>query len=154
MTTSAGYYRFHIGDLVRCRGFVGEAPVLEFLQKADRCGDLEGEKVTEHQLIQAAGSAAGELGIRLGYLTAVPLRPGREPACYAVIIEHPDIPDGRLASQFLDLLDRGLIELNFLYRARRREGVLGPPRLVRIPAGAWSEVVGKVTTTGECRRHD
>jgi hypothetical protein len=141
MTTSAGYYRFHIGDLVRCRGFVGEAPVLEFLQKVDRCGDLEGEKVTEHQFIQAAGDAAGALGIRLGYVTAIPWRPGREPPCYAVIIEHNDIADEALARRFLDALDRGLTEMNFLYRARRREGVLGPPRLVRIPKGAWGDFV-------------
>ncbi|MBI5758303.1 MAG: GH3 auxin-responsive promoter family protein [Planctomycetales bacterium] len=141
MTTSAGYYRFHIGDLVRCRGFVGEAPVLEFLQKVDRCGDLEGEKVTEHQFVQAVGDAAGALGIRLGYVTAIPWRPGREPPCYAVIIEHSDIADETLARRFLDALDRGLMETNFLYRARRREGVLGPPRLVRIPQGAWGDFV-------------
>ena len=30
---------------------------------------------------------------------------------------------------------------NFLYSARRREQVLGPPRLLRIPTGAWSHFV-------------
>jgi len=30
---------------------------------------------------------------------------------------------------------------NFLYSARRREGVLGHPRLVRIPTGAWDNYV-------------
>src|SRR5262249_32697850 len=71
-TTSSGYYRFNIGDIVRCRGFLGEAPLLEFLQKGDRCADLEGEKVTEHQFVEAAGTAASELAIRLGYVTVVP----------------------------------------------------------------------------------
>ena len=54
MTTHSGYFRFQIGDLMRCRGFVGEAPVLEFLQKSGRCGDLEGEKLTERQFLDAA----------------------------------------------------------------------------------------------------
>jgi hypothetical protein len=141
MTTSSGYYRFNIGDIVRCRGFVGQAPLLEFLQKGDRCGDLEGEKVTEHQFVQAAGEAASDLGIRLGYVTAVPTRPLRESPCYIVIVEQGDIPDEGQARNFLEAVDRRLSAVNFLYSARRREQVLGSPRLWRIPTGAWSQYV-------------
>lgn len=141
MTTSSGYYRFNIGDIVRCRGFVGQSPLLEFLQKGDRCGDLEGEKVTEHQFVQAAGEAAGALGIRLGYVTAVPMRPLRELPCYVVIVEQGDIPEDGQAQNFLEGVDRGLSATNFLYSARRREQVLGSPRLWRIPTGAWSQYV-------------
>ena len=141
MTTYSGYFRFNIGDIVRCRGFVGQAPLLEFLQKGDRCGDLEGEKVTEHQFLEAASAAAVELGIRLGFVTAVPSRPGRELACYQIIIEYIDVPDIGLARRFLEETDQRLRASNFLYSARRREKVLGPPRLVRIPTGAWGQHV-------------
>jgi hypothetical protein len=146
MTTSSGYYRFNIGDIVRCRGFLGQAPLLEFLQKGDRCGDLEGEKVTEHQFVEAAGEAAAELGIRLGYITAVPSRregrvPGRGLPCYVLLVERRDVPDVAVASRFLESVDRKLTACNFLYSARRREQVLGPPQLWRIPDGAWSEYV-------------
>ena len=139
MTTSSGYYRFNIGDIVRCHGFVGEAPVLEFLQKGDRCGDLEGEKVTEHQFVAAADEAARSLGVRMGYITAVPWRDGREPPCYVVVVEHGNIPDLGTAYRFLETIDRALMSSNFLYSARRREQVVGPPRLLRIPTGAWSD---------------
>jgi hypothetical protein len=141
MTTPSGYYRFNIGDIVCCRGFLGEAPLLEFLQKGDRCADLEGEKVTEHQFVQAASEAAADLGIRLGYITAVPLRPLGEPPCYVCIVERGNIPDAGLASDFLEAVDRKLTALNFLYSAKRRENVLGAPRLWRIPNGAWSAYV-------------
>ena len=141
MTTSSGYYRFNIGDVVRCRGFVGQAPLLEFLQKGDRCGDLEGEKVTEHQFVEAAGDAAGALGIHLGYVTAVPARPPLELPCYIFIVEQGDIPDPVQAVDFLEAVDKRLSVTNFLYSARRREQVLGPPRLWRIPSGAWSQYV-------------
>ncbi|HEY2252644.1 MAG TPA: GH3 auxin-responsive promoter family protein, partial [Planctomycetaceae bacterium] len=141
MTTSSGYYRFNIGDIVRCRGFVGQAPILEFLQKGDRCGDLEGEKVTEHQFVQAAGETATALGIHLGFVTAVPTRPTREPPCYVFIVEHGDMPEEGQAQKFLEAVDRGLAAANFLYGARRREQVLGPPRLLRIPTGAWSQFI-------------
>jgi hypothetical protein len=141
MTTYSGYFRFNIGDIVRCRGFAGQAPMLEFLQKGERCGDLEGEKVTEHQFLDAAGCAAQALGMRLGYITAVPFRPERELPCYAILVEQGDIPDADTASRFLEAVDRRLTADNFLYSGRRRENVLGPPRLVRLPQGTWSAYV-------------
>jgi GH3 auxin-responsive promoter len=141
MTTPSGYYRFNIGDIVVCRGFLGEAPLLEFLQKGDRCADLEGEKVTEHQFVQAASEAAGELGIRLGYITAVPMRPLGEAPCYVCIVERGDIPEAGRASEFLEGIDRRLAVTNFLYAAKRREEVLGAPRLWQIPTGAWTAFV-------------
>ena len=81
------------------------------------------------------------MGIRLGFVTAVPSRPGRELACYQIIIEHGDLPDISLARRFLEETDQRLRASNFLYSARRREQVLGPPRLVRIPTGAWGRHV-------------
>jgi hypothetical protein len=58
-----------------------------------------------------------------------------------VLIEHGDLPDQHVARQFAESLDRRLMGSNFLYSARRREGVLGHPRLVRIPTGAWADYV-------------
>ena len=141
MTTYSGYFRFNIGDIVRCRGFIGEAPVLEFRQKGDRCGDLEGEKVTEHQFLEAASDAAQKLGIRLEYLTAVPTRPGRELPCYVIVVEQENVPGLDTAQQFLEETDRCLRASNFLYSARRREKVLGPMRLWRIADGTWEKFI-------------
>src|SRR5262249_17939736 len=120
---------------------VGQAPILEFLQKSDRCGDLEGEKVTEHQFLEAATDAARELGLQLSYITAVPFRPANELPCYCIIIEHNDVPDRDNACRFLGEIDRRLKTFNFLSSAKRREEVLGPPRLLRIPSGAWASYV-------------
>ena len=40
VTTAAGLYRFNIGDVVRCRSFMGQAPVLEFfVRERVRQGD-------------------------------------------------------------------------------------------------------------------
>lgn len=139
MTTFSGYFRFRIGDIVRCRQIIGQTPVLEFLQKADRCGDLEGEKVTEFQFLEAASDAALEQGIRLGPVTAVPVRPNSSLPCYQIIVEQGDVPDIATARSFLEGVDARLRTSNFLYNARRREQVLGPPILWRIPTGAWSD---------------
>jgi hypothetical protein len=138
MTTSAGFYRLNIGDIVRCRGFVGEAPLLEFVQKGDRVGDLEGEKLTEHQFLESAHAAAGAIGARLTEITAVPTREADGRARYVVVVEKGDLPGDDAAGPFVDELERRLAAINFLYAARRREGTLLPLKLRWIPTGEWA----------------
>ena len=48
-------------------------------------------------------------------------------------MEIGDLPDAVIAKQFLRQLDQELAGLNFLWRARRKEGVIGAPRLWRLP---------------------
>jgi hypothetical protein len=141
ITNSAGYFRFNIGDVVRCRGFRGQAPLLEFRQKFDSIGDLEGEKLTEHQVVEGAHAAARQLGLSLGLITAVPRRHAADGQRYDFLVEQPDVPDAAVAQEFLSTLDAELAKLNFLWRARRKEGVIGPPRLVRLPAGSWEQFI-------------
>jgi hypothetical protein len=52
MTTWGGLYRYDIGDRVRVRGFVGEAPLLEFIGRGGVTCDLCGEKLTEAFVIR------------------------------------------------------------------------------------------------------
>ncbi|MBX3443106.1 MAG: GH3 auxin-responsive promoter family protein [Planctomyces sp.] len=145
MTTSGGFYRFNIGDVVRCQGFVGQAPLVEFLQKGERCGDLEGEKLTERQFLECAHAAAAELGIQLTEITAVPTRDAEGRPRYEVLVEQGDIPDRTRGEQFLTELETRLKGINFLYNARRREHVLLPARLRLLPRGAWSRHIREET---------
>ena len=141
MTTSAGYYRFDSGDIVKCRGFLGQAPLLEFVQKSARVGDLEGEKLTEHQVVEAAHTAAEKVGINLSLITAVPRRLQHEQPRYDFLVEHSDLPDADRAHEFLQAFDAAMGDLNFLWRARRREGVLQSPHLVRLQRGEWDRCI-------------
>ncbi|WP_010586136.1 GH3 auxin-responsive promoter family protein [Schlesneria paludicola] len=141
ITNSAGYYRFDIGDLVRCRGFIGQAPQLEFIQKFARVGDLEGEKLTEHQLVEGAHKAAAVVGVKLGLLTGVPRRIPEQKPYYDFLVTISEFPDSELAKGFLKELDLQLASLNFLWRARRTEGVLAAPRLLRLPAQGWDDYI-------------
>ena len=137
ITNSAGYFRFDIGDTVRCRGFRGQAPLVEFRQKFDRVGDLEGEKLTEHQIVEGAHRAAQQVGVSLSLITGIPRRKSEEGQRYDFLVEISDLPQAETARLFLQQLDRELAGLNFLWRARRKEGVIGPPRLLRLPPGTW-----------------
>lgn len=141
MTTSAGYFRFDIGDIVRCRGFEGQAPLLEFIQKSARVGDLEGEKLTEHQVVEGAHRAAKALGMELGLITAVPRRLENQQPRYDFIVEKNDFPDANRAVNFLTQLDSELAGLNFLWKARRNEGVLASPLLHRLHENEWQKYI-------------
>ena len=139
MTTSAGFYRFDIGDVVKCCGFSGQAPLLEFVQKSGRVGDLEGEKLTEYQVVEAARTAAASISLNLRLITAVPRRLFNQQPRYDFLIESTDVADAEQAKLFLGRLDSELQKLNFLWRARRREGVLQSPHLTRLAPGEWDQ---------------
>ena len=57
LTTAGGLYRYNISDLVRCVGYYGQAPLIEFLNKGAHYSSLTGEKLSEHQVIAAVEAA-------------------------------------------------------------------------------------------------
>ena len=57
LTTAGGLYRYNISDLVRCVGYHGQAPMLEFLNKGAHYSSMTGEKISEHQVITAVEAA-------------------------------------------------------------------------------------------------
>lgn len=145
MTTSAGLYRYDIGDLVRCNSYIGQAPVLEFLRKEGQCADMEGEKVSGHQVAQAVEVAARELGLCVDCFMAVPVRRDGQVPYYAVLVERPVIEDVSVARQFLRIVDREVIQQNVMYAGKRNDRYIGSPQLVRLAPGTWSDYVAAET---------
>lgn len=154
MTTSSGLYRYDIGDVVRCRGFVGQAPVLEFLHKAGECADLEGEKITGHQLSRAVDLAARELGLDVGWFLGVAVRkPGAHPH-YAIVVEANRLRSSAQSRRFLQLVDRELIRQNVMYAGKRNDRYLDGPRLIVLCPGTWARYIaeeGRRRGTGDCQ---
>lgn len=149
MTTSSGLYRYDIDDVVRCQGFVGQAPVLEFLHKGGQWADMEGEKVSGHQVAQAVETASRELGLRVDCCTAVPVRgvEGQAPY-YALLVERQGIEDKVAARHFLKIVDRELVRQNVMYAGKRNDHYIDAPRLMRLAPGAWSEFRDAQTKKG------
>lgn len=143
ITTSSGLYRYNLGDVVRCQGYVGEAPLLEFLHKGSHWSDMEGEKLSEHQVVQAVTVASRELGLQLDYFTAVPVRPNVEPPYYALLVERQSIQESAV-EKFLQIVDSELVRQNVMYAGKRNDRYVGAPRLVRLETGTWQEFTGKL----------
>jgi len=134
----AGLWRYNIDDRVRVVGRVGDSPVIEFLSKGLHTSSITGEKLTEHQVVEALGRAAAELGRRVdtftlrGYFS--------DPPYYLLEVE--DLP-GAVAESLAERMDRALGALNVEYRSKRGSGRLGPVRVRVLPAGTFARRQGQ-----------
>ncbi len=127
ITTPGGLYRYDTGDRVRCRGFAGGAPLLEFLGRAGLVCDLAGEKLVEDFV-------AAQLPVNAGFLTLVPRPAG---AGYALVVDaqrHDEVQAASLAG----VVDLALSK-NPQYAYARRLGQLEALTALRLvdPAEAY-----------------
>lgn len=134
-TTAGGLYRYQIHDLVRCVGYHGEAPILEFLNKGAHFSSVAGEKLSEFQVVSAVNEAAAALRIKLkGYL----LCPNwADPPYYSLLVEDDDIRDPALKVQLAREVESRLERLNEEYQNRRATLRLGPIVTRGIRPGSW-----------------
>jgi hypothetical protein len=145
LTTSSGLYRYDIHDLVRCVGYQGEAPVLEFLNKGDYFSSITGEKLSEFQVVEAVRRTLDELGMTLGTFTVAPV--WGDPPHYVLLVEDRagqtgSIPAPRRVEvsqshRLAEALDRHLQAVNMEYANRRETRRLGPLELRLLPPGSW-----------------
>ena len=134
-TTAGGLYRYMIHDLVRCVGFEGNTPLVEFLSKGAHFSSLTGEKLSEYQVVLAVNEAQRAVGVRLGAYLALPH--WGEPPHYHLLVEETDVADEAAADRLADEVERQLQRVNLEYENKRSTLRLGPIRAIRIPAGSW-----------------
>jgi hypothetical protein len=135
LTTAGGLYRYNIHDLVRCVGFHGKAPVVEFLNKGAHYSSLTGEKLSEHQVIAAVQSAQGQVGVHLRSYLLLP-RWG-DPPSYALLVEAADLPGRELAEPLAGAVEEQLRAHNIEYASKRDTRRLGPVGTILLPEGSW-----------------
>ena len=85
LTTSSGFYRYDIHDLVRCVGYEGEAPLLEFLSKGAHFASVTGEKLSEFQAVAAMKASCEELNLPYELFTLAP--EFGDPPGYVLLLE-------------------------------------------------------------------
>ncbi|MFM7057814.1 MAG: GH3 auxin-responsive promoter family protein [Planctomycetota bacterium] len=137
LTTSSGLCRYHIRDVVRCTGFHGATPLLEFLHKGAHISSITGEKISESQVVQAVRQAASNtVPLRLFTLTAA----WAQPPGYALYLQLPADTSPQLLSTFAGAVDQFLCDANEEYRDKRGSGRLGPIRPGLLPDAAWKSL--------------
>ena len=129
MTTSAGFYRYDIGDRVRLRGYLGEAPIVEFLHRGAHVSSVTGEKLTEWQVTSAFDRACHAAQMTMTEFVLAPV--WDDPPYYRLHVDR-DFPS---RSQFTNHMDGELSRLNVEYGSKRSSGRLGPIVVNRLPDG-------------------
>jgi GH3 auxin-responsive promoter len=137
MTTAGGLYRYNISDLVRCVGYHGRAPLLEFLNKGAHYSSLTGEKISEHQVVAAVEEAQRAARVRLSSYLVAPV--WDDPPYYVLLVEEGDLAQGGASETLRVAVERELRRQNVEYVCKRDSLRLGPVRILAIPNGSWSE---------------
>jgi hypothetical protein len=134
LTTPSGLFRYNIGDVVRVVGRVGQAPVIEFLNKGQHTSNLTGEKLTEHQVTTAVNATVAALGLTVRNYAVCPT--WEAIPYYSLLVEEGDVPAG-LAPALATAVDAALQGLNIEYETKRASCRLAPLRVKMLPRGTW-----------------
>jgi hypothetical protein len=137
LTTAGGLYRYNISDLVRCVGYHGRAPLIEFLNKGAHYSSLTGEKLSEHQVISAVEAAQRAMGVHMRSYLLAPT--WDEPPYYSLLIEERDVATLDNTDRLAAAVERELRHQNVEYVSKRDSLRLGPVRILRIADGSWAE---------------
>jgi GH3 auxin-responsive promoter len=134
LTTSGGLYRYDIQDVVRCAGFVGEAPLIEFLNKGKHFSNLTGEKLSEHQAVRAIKKSFAELELPLDSFTLTPIMDSHPR--YVLLVE-PTAHCGR-ADELAHRVQVNLSAVNEEYGDKCSSGRLLPVQVRDVANGTWN----------------
>jgi hypothetical protein len=133
--TAGGFYRYNISDLVRCVGYHGRAPLIEFLNKGAHYSSLTGEKLSEHQVIAAVEKAQRSAGLRLKSYLLAPT--WGDPPYYSLLVEEDDLAAPGMDDRLARAVEREMQGQNVEYVNKRETLRLGPVQVVRIREGSW-----------------
>jgi len=130
----AGLWRYSLDDRVRVTGRLGQSPLIEFLSRGLYTANITGEKITEHQVVEAMRQACRPQEVKIerflvqGRFTQTPY--------YELRVEANDGLDlPKLAAR----MDESLAALNVEYESKRQSGRLGPIRPVALAPGTLAQ---------------
>jgi hypothetical protein len=121
LSTGAGLYRYHLGDVIEVAGRVGECPRVRFVGRRLHVSDWRGEKLDDaHVAAVVAGATRG--AARQPAFAMLACEPSLDPIAYVLYLDAAD-DAARLAAE----VEAGL-RANVHYRYARALGQLGPVR--------------------------
>lgn len=125
LTNASGLCRYDIGDRVRVTGWYGAAPMVAFLSKGAHTSSLAGEKLTEHQVVEAMQRLAAGGRAVIESFVLVPCFAERP--YYRLYADGDALPAAirGCGAEFSRDFDRALCAMNIEYEQRRQTDRLG-----------------------------
>src|SRR5260221_626638 len=139
LTTSAGLYRYQLGDVVEVCGFHRRAPRIRFVRKVGAASNLAGEKLDESHVNTAVARALAKAGIEATYFTLAPRLGGERPG-YALILEAQGAPPESTLAVLREAAYAALRDASVDYGRLRACGQLAPLVLKHLEAGTYARV--------------
>lgn len=139
LTTVSGLYRYNIRDVVKCCGFQGTTPLLEFLHKGASISNVTGEKLTESQVVSAVRQATRNVAVELDYYTLSPV--WGDPPRYRLHVEDPRGAYQSHLARLAGSVDEVLQQVNCEYLDKRTSGRLAPLECLTLPGGTWQRFI-------------
>jgi hypothetical protein len=124
VTTVAGLLRYHMNDVVRVSGRIGQTPTLQFMRKGRGVTNITGEKLSEDQIHAAMAALPSP---PLFYIVLADARR----SVYRAYVEASDDPAAMAAA-----IDAHLSRSNLEYEAKRASGRLAPLEVSLLGSGA------------------
>ena len=134
MTTSGGLYRYDIHDVVRCVGFEGQAPLIEFLNKGKNFSNLTGEKLSEHQAIRAVKQSFADLALPIDTFTLAPVMDDQPR--YVLLVE--SLAHHGRSAELAHRVQSNLAAVNEEYGDKCGSGRLLPVQVREVARGTWN----------------
>lgn len=128
VTTGGGLYRYQLRDVVEVVGYVGQAPRLRFVGKADQVSDYFGEKLNEQFVARVLRQLFERYQLAPPFALLAP--EDVESFRYVLYIENPP-PSAVFALELDDALCA-----NFHYAYCRKLGQIGPVEVRGVAHGA------------------
>lgn len=142
LTTSSGLYRYNIRDVVRCVGFHGTTPLLEFRHKGSHISSITGEKITESQIVESVNAASDSIGLRPRLFTLTPVW-GEPPGYVLYVSQQNSMPasdvQGAELNRFATAVNSELCRRNVEYAEKRDTGRLAAIRVEILAEDLWKQ---------------
>ena len=142
LTTPSGFFRYNISDVVEVSGYVGGAPMIRFLNKGTRISSIVGEKLSEHNVVQAIARIYRESGQNDQCFDVVLCPQWGDPPFYRLNIDREafaGLDSEAVRTELGKRLDQVLMAVNVEYKSKRKSDRLGPVEVRVLAAGYLAE---------------
>lgn len=139
ITTTGGLYRYPMHDILEVTGFHRRTPCIRFVQKEKGIVSFTGEKLTETQVLAAAGEVLNGEEPAGTFVAAIgrPADSDQDDPSYLFLVEYGSPPGKEVAEQTARALDEALAKQNTEYASKRKSGRLAPAALRILEPGQF-----------------
>ena len=140
-TNWASLWRYNLDDRIRVVDRLGQSPIFEFLSRGMHTASITGEKITEHQVVEAMRQACAKLNRQAPGDQSVTVERFCLQGRFAAIPYYELRADTHTdrAEKLSELMEAALCDLNIEYASKRKSGRLGPIRPIVLPAGTLDD---------------